>query len=158
MRHCSCALKQKRRHFHTKMTSAKFYIYNGVGAWYLYIDETHTALDIFRFAAFFFNLLNSSLIETRKIFGVDWEEPIAIILSLHRNLWGLKWFLSLLILNKSSFQSHQKLICFAASSQNLCLFQLTRLVFVVIICLLQIYEIIKCALSYVFHNTMRHTE
>ena len=30
-RHCSCAHKQKRRHFHAKTTSAKLYIYNGVG-------------------------------------------------------------------------------------------------------------------------------
>ena len=35
-------------------TTAKPYIYNGVGARDLYIDEAHTALDIFRFAAFFF--------------------------------------------------------------------------------------------------------
>ena len=34
------------------MTCAKLYIYNGVGARDLYIDEAHTALDIFRFAAF----------------------------------------------------------------------------------------------------------
>ena len=47
------AHKQKRRHFHAKTTSAKLYIYNGVGARDLYIDEAHTALDIFRFAAFF---------------------------------------------------------------------------------------------------------
>ena len=42
----------ERQHFHAKTTSAKLYIYNGVGARDLYIDETHTALDIFRFAAF----------------------------------------------------------------------------------------------------------
>ena len=38
---------------HTKTTSAKLYIYIGVGARDLYIDEAHTALDIlFRFAVF----------------------------------------------------------------------------------------------------------
>ena len=52
MRHCTCAHKQKRRHFHAKTTSAKLYICNGEGARDLYIDETHTALDIFRFAVF----------------------------------------------------------------------------------------------------------
>ena len=36
------------------MTNAKLYIYNGVGARDLYIDEAHMALDIFRFAAFFY--------------------------------------------------------------------------------------------------------
>ena len=35
------------------MTSAKLYIYIGVGVRDLYIDEAHTVLDIFRFAAFF---------------------------------------------------------------------------------------------------------
>ena len=49
---CSSAHKQKRRHFHAKTTSAKLYIYIGGGATDLYIDEAHTALDIFRFAAF----------------------------------------------------------------------------------------------------------
>jgi len=34
-------------------TNAKLCIYIGVGARDLYIDEAHTALDIFRFAAFF---------------------------------------------------------------------------------------------------------
>ena len=53
MRHCPCAHKQKRRHFHVKITSVNLYIYTGVGARNLYIDEAHTALDIFRFAAFF---------------------------------------------------------------------------------------------------------
>ena len=38
--------------FHAKTTSAKLYLYNGLGARDLYIDEAHTALDIFRFAAF----------------------------------------------------------------------------------------------------------
>ena len=47
-----CA-QTKRQHFHTKTTSAKLYIYNGVAARDLYIDEAHTALDIFRFAVFF---------------------------------------------------------------------------------------------------------
>ena len=51
------AHKQKRRHFHAKTTSAKIYIYNGVGARDLYIDKAHTALDIFRFAAFFMKLV-----------------------------------------------------------------------------------------------------
>ena len=52
-RHCPCAQKQKRRHFHTKTTSAKLYMYIGVGPRDLYIDEAHMALDIFCFAAFF---------------------------------------------------------------------------------------------------------
>ena len=45
-----------RRHFHAKTTSAKLYKYIGVGERDLYIDETHTALNIFRFAVFFFRL------------------------------------------------------------------------------------------------------
>ena len=44
--------KQKRRHFHAKTTIAKLYIYIGVEARDLYIDEAYTALDIFRFVAF----------------------------------------------------------------------------------------------------------
>ena len=40
-------------HFHAKTTNAKLYIYIGVGARDLYIDEARTALDIFRFAVFF---------------------------------------------------------------------------------------------------------
>ena len=44
--------KQKRWHFRAKKTGAKHYIYNGVGARGLYIDEAHMVLDIFRFAAF----------------------------------------------------------------------------------------------------------
>merc|ERR1711954_614159 len=44
---CPCAHKQKRRHFHAKMTSAKLYIYIGVGSRDLFIDEAHTALGIF---------------------------------------------------------------------------------------------------------------
>ena len=43
-----CAHKQKRRHFHAKTTSAKLYIYIGVGSRNLFIDEAHTALGIFR--------------------------------------------------------------------------------------------------------------
>ena len=38
---------QKRQHFHTKTTSAKLYIHIGVEARDLYIDEAHTALNIF---------------------------------------------------------------------------------------------------------------
>ena len=38
-----------------KTTIAKLYIYIGVKPGDLYIDEAHTALDIFRFAAFFNN-------------------------------------------------------------------------------------------------------
>ena len=56
MGHCPCTLKQKRRHFYAKTTIAKLYIYIGVEARDLYIDEAHTALDIFRFAAFFYPL------------------------------------------------------------------------------------------------------
>ena len=52
MWHCPCPHKQKRQHFHAKTTSAKLYIYNEVGARDLYIDEAHTALDIFCFAVF----------------------------------------------------------------------------------------------------------
>ena len=52
------AHKQKRRHFHAKTTSAKLYIFNGLGARDLYIDEAHTVLDIFLFAVF---LRSSSL-------------------------------------------------------------------------------------------------
>ena len=46
-----------------KTTSANLYIYNGVGARDLYIDEAHTALDIFRFAAFFFYQRERVLVE-----------------------------------------------------------------------------------------------
>ena len=41
------ALKQKRRHFHAKTTSAKLYIYIGVRSRDLFIDEAHMALGIF---------------------------------------------------------------------------------------------------------------
>ena len=51
---CSCTHKHKIRRFHTKTSSAKLYIYIGVGARGLYIDEAHMALDIFRFAVFFY--------------------------------------------------------------------------------------------------------
>ena len=37
---------KKRQHFHAK-TSAKLYIYIGVGSRDLFIDEAHTALGIF---------------------------------------------------------------------------------------------------------------
>ena len=47
MRQCPCAHKQKRQHFHAKTTSAKLYIYIGVGSRDLFIDEAHTALGIF---------------------------------------------------------------------------------------------------------------
>ena len=53
MWHCTCVHKQKKKHFHAKMTSAKLYIYIGVWARDLYIDEARMALDMFRFAAFF---------------------------------------------------------------------------------------------------------
>ena len=36
-----CAHKQKRRHFHAKTTSAKLYIYMGLGLRCLYIDKAH---------------------------------------------------------------------------------------------------------------------
>ena len=63
MRHCSCAYKQKRRHFHAKMTSAKLYIYIGVGQGTCLLTK-HTrrwaysryffpACCLLRFAAFF---------------------------------------------------------------------------------------------------------
>ena len=38
---------------HAKTTSAKLYIYIGLGARALYIDEAHTSLNIFRFVVFF---------------------------------------------------------------------------------------------------------
>ena len=57
MQHCPCAHKQKREHFHAKMTSAMLYIYIEVWARDLYIDKANTALDIFRFAAFLDNNL-----------------------------------------------------------------------------------------------------
>ena len=46
-RNCLCAHKQKRRHFHAKTTSAKLYVYIGVGSRDLFIDEAHTTLGIF---------------------------------------------------------------------------------------------------------------
>ena len=55
------AHKQKRRRFHAKMTSAKLYIYVEVGAMDLYIDEAHTALDIFGFAVFLKSKINRDL-------------------------------------------------------------------------------------------------
>ena len=48
-----CAQTEKTT-FSCKDSSAKLYIYIGVGARDLYIDEAHMALDILRFAAFFF--------------------------------------------------------------------------------------------------------
>ena len=42
------------------MTSAKLYIYFGVGAKDLYIDGAHMALDIVRFAVFFLYELNKN--------------------------------------------------------------------------------------------------
>ena len=39
-------------HTYIHTTSAKLYIYIGVGARDLYIDESHTALDIFRMRHF----------------------------------------------------------------------------------------------------------
>ena len=48
-----CAQTEKTI-FSCKDDYAKLYIYMGVGARDLYIDEAHTALDIFRFAVFFF--------------------------------------------------------------------------------------------------------
>ena len=53
--HCPWAHKRKRRHFHAKTTSAKHYIYVGVGSRDLFIDEAHMALDIFRYAVFFYS-------------------------------------------------------------------------------------------------------
>ena len=49
-----CAHTQKKQHFHANMTSAKIYIYIGMGSRDLFIDEAHTALDIFRSAVFFY--------------------------------------------------------------------------------------------------------
>ena len=47
IRHWSCAHKQKRRHFHAKTTGAKLYIYIGVGAMDLYIDEPNIMFGYF---------------------------------------------------------------------------------------------------------------
>ena len=44
--------KNRKDDIFMQTTSAKLYIYIGVGARDLYIDEAHMALDIFRFAAF----------------------------------------------------------------------------------------------------------
>ena len=43
----STKVLQKRQHFYAKTTSAKLYIYIGVGSRDLFIDEGHTALGIF---------------------------------------------------------------------------------------------------------------
>ena len=59
MRHCPCANKQKRRNSHAKTTSAKLYIYIGVGSRDLLIDEAHTALGIF--PVFFLHAAYSAL-------------------------------------------------------------------------------------------------
>ena len=69
MRHCPCANKQKRRHFHAKTTSAKLYYYIGVRSRDLFIDEAHTVLDIFpacclvHFAAFFSKVFENLVIK-----------------------------------------------------------------------------------------------
>ena len=55
--HYPCANKQKRLHFNAKTTSAKLYIYIGVGS--LFIDEAHMALGIF--PVFFPCMLPTSL-------------------------------------------------------------------------------------------------
>ena len=49
------------------MTSAKLYIYIGVWARDLYIDEVHMALDIFRFAAFFVSGVTIRLKDTLSV-------------------------------------------------------------------------------------------
>ena len=46
------ALPIHAQHSHANTSSAKLYIYIGVRAKDMYIDEAHTALDIFYFAAF----------------------------------------------------------------------------------------------------------
>ena len=60
MPHCPCVHNQKRRHFHTKTTSAKPYIYIGVGSRDLLTKHTgrwayyfFPACCLLRFAAFF---------------------------------------------------------------------------------------------------------
>ena len=57
----------EKRHFHAKTTSAKLYIYIGVGSRDLYIDEAHTALDIFRFVIFFFMTSHSDSHSTTDV-------------------------------------------------------------------------------------------
>ena len=52
MWHGPCAHTQKRLHYYANATRAKLYIYIGIGARDLYIDQAQ-ALDIFRFAVSF---------------------------------------------------------------------------------------------------------
>ena len=67
------ALKQIRRHFHAKTTSAKLSYFIGVRSRDLFIDEAHTVLDIFyacclvRFAAFLLLWTSISDLPTPKI-------------------------------------------------------------------------------------------
>ena len=44
---------KERQHFHAQTTSLKIYMYMGVEKGDLYIDEAHTAMDIFHFVVFF---------------------------------------------------------------------------------------------------------
>ena len=44
---CACVKKQKKRHIPAKTTSARHYIYSGVGSRDLFMDEANTALGIF---------------------------------------------------------------------------------------------------------------
>ena len=57
-------MRIQKIHFHAKTTSAKHYIYMGVGARDLYIP--HIALDILRFAVLF--LMNACLKEFYNTF------------------------------------------------------------------------------------------
>ena len=49
---------QRRQHFYVKTT---LNIHSGVGARDLYLEEAHTTLDIFRFAAFFSDFFKMSV-------------------------------------------------------------------------------------------------
>ena len=89
------AHKQKRQHFHAKTTSAKLYIYIGVGSRDLFIDKAHTALDIFRFAAFFSHcLIPFNCLNLFKIFNSVWKCSTHAVMN---NFWlvsltCLGWF------------------------------------------------------------------
>ena len=85
MRHCPCAHKQKRRHFHTKTTSSKLYIHIGVGATDLHIDKAHTALDIFHFAAFFNKYLTCIFENTQAFYATICKLLSIILLHCHKD-------------------------------------------------------------------------
>ena len=125
MRQCPCANKQKRRVFHAKMTSAKLYIYIGVGSRDLFINEAHMALGIFpvffpacclvRFAAFYYLLSINSLVDmppnkTRKKYKMAYKGTLkkltlnflpAMILTFFQFQLKMPWIVIRLITNKT---------------------------------------------------------